>query len=708
MKKLFKRFTAILTIISLSCAIISSSAIVSDAAEETAKNEQYATACFAAEQIHCTFDMDVNQMQIYENAVIPLEFDLYGIGAGETLQPVVTGDVMFTHDVLDATAYTMQNNHASISIEITEEPTEQTLDNYLIKHIQIDFMNQSGVSCYSIDMSLLNTQYGVFVSYINDECLVDAFAKWLHDNQYISAIAYDQYVADKHRADVTIVPKGATTFSTMATSSTLADTMYTSINITATNSGASLTISGYVYWRDSNGNSHPARGVTVNIYDRNTTGYGFFTICTANGNGYFSRTITNDLSASENGGYDISIQINAETQYATLTNVTAVIEPYYFVVDCGDDINSSISIYSTYNNSQNNCRAFQILDATYTGGLFVRAMTGYNLDSVVIQYPYAGPLTSHYNYFYDHIHLKDDTYGSWDTILHEYGHYVAEMYGIFPGIIMNHTLESNAIVYASMNLTGDELYLNHKLACCQLAWQEGWATYFSIAAQVQQNTELMGMDGVGNLSFSGFLIEQDKKWDDDEQSYVSFSGRGEASELAVARVLWDLTDTSTILGVSDDDVISWGYYVVWDYTVESDADTFSDFMNYIETCAPYSANATYVSQILEKEQISANLQYPTISSTEARLNWSPAYEDGTYVDNNYYIDVYNSNKVLIYTTRVFSSPGVISGSTWTELCSNNPNGLYLCIRTVPYDNVPGYDYTYASGPYYSELVFYNP
>ena len=46
-----------------------------------------------------------------------------------------------------------------------------------MKHISIDFVNLLGEICYTIDISLLNTQYGVFISYINDECLVDAFAK---------------------------------------------------------------------------------------------------------------------------------------------------------------------------------------------------------------------------------------------------------------------------------------------------------------------------------------------------------------------------------------------------------------------------------------------------------------------------------------------------------------------------------------------------
>ena len=614
---------------------------------------------------------------------------------------------MLTHNVTDATAYTLQSNHVSISLEITEEPTEQSLDHYSVKHISIDFVNLLGEICYTIDISLLNTQYGVFISYINDECLVDAFAKWLHDNQYISAIAYDQYVADKHRADVTIVPNGAITFSTMATSSTLANTMYTSINITATNSGASLTISGYVYWRDSNGNSHPARGIDVDICDKEILGYSALVSCVTNSNGYFYATVANDTSILENGGYDISVTINARNQYATMildnsANQSSVVL-YYFTVDCGDNIATSRSVFGTYDESDNACIAFMMLDAIYTGSQYVKSMSGTTPDPIVVTYPYSGLLVSHYNTLYQRIYLDYNARNSWDTVLHEYGHYVAETYGIFPGIAIAHAMDENAIVYMCTNglwSLPSSIFSSVKKDACALAWQEGWVTYFSVAAQVQQNTQSMSINGVGDILYGSFNLDT---------GYTSYnSGKGEASELAISRVLWDLTDSSTILGTTDDDAISWGFYVVWDYTVDSDADTFSDFMNYLETCAPYSANASYVSQILEKEQISANLQYPIISSSEAKIYWSKAYEDGTYVFNRYYLDVYDSDKILIYTTQVFSSPGVLNGATWSELCGDNPDGLYLCIRTVPYNNVPGYSQTYASGPYCSELVFYAP
>ena len=151
---------------------------------------------------------------------------------------------------------------------------------------------------------------------------------------------------------------------------------------------------------------------------------------------------------------------------------------------------------------------------------------------------------------------------------------------------------------------------------------------------------------------------------------------------------------------------------MWNLVIESNAMTFSQFLQYFYADTSYYAGERYVGFLLEKERISANLLYPLISASKATITWSPAYED-SYVKNYYYLDVYNSNGTRVYSTIIVpsttsNSTVTITGTTWTNLCANNSDGLYICIRTVPYNYVIGYTDTYSTGPYYSECISYTP
>lgn len=695
---LFRRLTVILMVLSLLFAYTpdSSNHFEVNASNSAINANSYMSACHSSEELFFTFDTDVNAMQLYTDSKILLDFDILGIDGTESYTPAITSSLSVSDNITEETVYTSTNNHAYIQMEIVEEPIQQTLDQYIIEHVIIDFLDSEGTSARRICISLLNTQYGVFVSYVDDECLIDAFAKWLCDNQYISGSDYIQYVNDKHSSESI---SGASPVLAMSTKATVYEesAVYVTYTISGSNSGAALGISGYVYWTDTGGNRHPARNISLSIIDDDLIDETLATI-TTNSNGYYYTSIANQTGIFENG-CDIRIYVYAKNQYANVADITGAV--YSFVVDCGDDIIGYTS-GSSIKSESNASKAFSVADAVYTGGCYVKAMSTSDLSTITVKYPYSGLLTSHYNNVIPEINLTSEFFSDWDVILHEYGHYASDIFGIYPFTAMAHDIEMNHITYINENElwnVASNAFTGVKYDGCALAWQEGWATYFSISAQVHQNVRSMGIPYTNNIGYSGYNLETNT----DTNGVLVKPGKGEASELAVARVLWDLADVAgSTFGASDNDLINWGFSVLWLYTVNSEAINLSQFMSYMYE--QYIGIETVYSKwgyILEDQKVSAIITSASFSSYSATIQWAEAYHDD-YVQNSYYLVVFNSDMELIYSHSVTVAPAVIHGDTWTSMCNANPDGMYFSIKTVP----AALDY--ATGPYYSHYEFYNP
>lgn len=690
MKSIFKRLVAWMSVFAiLSFGPVNAAENPSNEADIS--DESMTSSCYAPEGVYCNLSIDMNTVHRYTDFIIPLSFEICGMEKTDIVTLNISSTLNISHNISNSDLYSVVDNQVELIVNILDEPTNQSLNSLVFEKITIEILNERSEVVYTLDVPLLNTQYGLFVGFINNECLFDYYGQWLLDNGYISKSNYDIIIEEK----MTAKPIGDTRSAaqTYATATYTPASTYVSCTITPYNSGADLDIQIYVGWVDTAGSLHPARYVSVDVLDVDAAENQVLATGSTSKTGFFYADVENQTDSTENGGVDIRIRVKATTPYASITNYSGTV--HSFIVNCGDNVGAN-TIYGNYGfgDAFNNVsRSFYILDAITTGSLYVKAMSGNYLDSIDVVYPYGGPLTSHYN---QRIHLLDSDYSSWDTTLHEYGHYVSDSYNIYPFVAVAHDITDNAITYICENGlwdVGSTLLSSIKYDGCALAWQEGWACYFSIVAQIQQGTASLGISGVGDVSYGALSLELNNS-----------SGKGEAHELAVARVLWDMTDGGTMTGSTDTDPILWGYYNVWKYTTESGAETFSQFMSSIYS--RYSNSPTIyrnLGYLLQYHRVSATLSSATFNSSCATVNWSPAFED-TYVGNDYYLDVYNSDMVRVYTKQITSTPCVIDGTVWTNLCTNYGDGLYICIRTCPYDAAIGYTDTYGTGPYYSRFV----
>lgn len=161
--------------------------------------------------------------------------------------------------------------------------------------------------------------------------------------------------------------------------------------------------------------------------------------------------------------------------------------------------------------------AFAIADALVNGGRYLTSI-GRPVDVFHIAWPSTETL-------YDGsgdtavIHIGRPNHFDWDTILHEFGHLVADDLELDDPESggSQHRLEW-AIATR----------LQDKVNGVNSAWQEGFASYFSVAAQEATRSVRLGIPGAGDAEFWEVPL-----WGEDGPA-----SRGEDNELAIARVLW--------------------------------------------------------------------------------------------------------------------------------------------------------------------------
>jgi hypothetical protein len=142
------------------------------------------------------------------------------------------------------------------------------------------------------------------------------------------------------------------------------------------------------------------------------------------------------------------------------------------------------------------------------------------------------------------IHIRVDDERDWDVVLHEFGHYAMERFGYATSAGGAHHLDQN------LRETHD------KQEAIELAWNEGWPTFFSMLVQREMNLAALGLPDVGDTRYDDAEPVADQTV---HESVDHSAGHGEDNEGAVAAVLWDLYDATGPTGAGpDDDGVSWG------------------------------------------------------------------------------------------------------------------------------------------------------
>ncbi|MBT3234369.1 MAG: hypothetical protein HN353_00290 [Bdellovibrionales bacterium] len=339
---------------------------------------------------------------------------------------------------------------------------------------------------------------------------------------------------------------------------------------------APVTIKGRVVWTDAAGATHPARFMRVMVYDQETVGGPrLLSILTAGADGRYKTTMENDDGIGA-GGLDISVEIKSHDHIFKIGVGRMVGGKFTFYTQSStthDNVadNSTTTINFTATGPVN--KAFSIADALIEGVVHAskKKLAYGNTSGQRYMRVFFPTGDNEYISSTKHINISNADALDWDIVLHEYGHHIADM---------NRIKLAPGVHWTDVNLTRT----HGKDLGNQIALSEGFASFFSIAAQKAENTRVLGVSGAGDLIWNQrsdqFGLEQN-------HTPLKVSHMGEDNEVAVARILWDVMD-----GASDDlEIISEGDTSV--YKKLSGGNNLSDYWNRLIKGKPLKKKLDY-------------------------------------------------------------------------------------------------------------------
>ncbi|SHH56062.1 hypothetical protein SAMN05443575_4086 [Jatrophihabitans endophyticus] len=182
------------------------------------------------------------------------------------------------------------------------------------------------------------------------------------------------------------------------------------------------------------------------------------------------------------------------------------------------------------NNRADNNTAFAVGDALVsatraaglvTPGLAVRLTALYPTARIISSFNPGGDGALHL--------LRDDRF-DWDVTQHEFGHYVEQSLGLTAGVEGPHAIgQGQAATHG--RIEGE-----------QLAWSEGFASYFAVLAQRVTNAAALDIPHAGDVDYTDTEdVSPPLTYSLAREGPSPFVGKGPDDELTVQRVLFGLT-----------------------------------------------------------------------------------------------------------------------------------------------------------------------
>ncbi|MFK8024237.1 MAG: hypothetical protein AB8G26_09790 [Ilumatobacter sp.] len=285
------------------------------------------------------------------------------------------------------------------------------------------------------------------------------------------------------------------------------------------------------------------------------------------------------------------------------------------------------------------------LHAAMTNGVgHVETLRARPIGDVDIVFPAAGT-------FYDpnteRVHMLELDRWDWDVMLHEYGHFVADVIDIEANPGGRHS--------GSENL-GDRL---DKDTANRLAWGEGWPTYFAVSALLERGAGELDLDGVGDTAYQD---TEDTFIVDDLEDAARL---GEDNELSVASILWDLYDDAP----DDRDRVALGTQQVWDTLDAGEPRTLSDA---IALFAPdRGARSDAVNCVVSQMNVAPSIIGPAvrpITSGSPTLGWERG-NGGRRGANDRFIVEYRDaeTSVLLHAATTSSVEYRAAAADWSQV-----------------------------------------
>jgi hypothetical protein len=306
-------------------------------------------------------------------------------------------------------------------------------------------------------------------------------------------------------------------------------------------------ITGEVEWQDAYGKVHPARGVRVVVADLQ--------------NGIQRQDVTDEL-----GGYAVvfpgspkGVAVRAESwsRVAVVRRPSLAVTPYgqtaLEVLRSGQK-RATINVLAQANGDF--ARSLSIVTAMTYGWEHVNRHAEVELPQVDVVFP-ADSKTGLYGYsakarrckwqgagtgtaavYPDTtctIALSDHDFADWDVILHEYGHQAAISLGLnayLPGATSHAFNKCMSPTYNDTAVRGFEV-----------AWSEGWPTYFAYAVQNADMLRRADLAGNGDALYVDVRPDPTKTIRFPLDAHTgTYESLGEDNEASIARILFDLAD----------------------------------------------------------------------------------------------------------------------------------------------------------------------
>ncbi len=385
------------------------------------------------------------------------------------------------------------------------------------------------------------------------------------------------------------------------------------------------------------------------------------------------------------------------------------------------------SYYIKYNNASLHYKATSVHQYVVKAESFALTMGMPELDSEAnrlrVVYPfldYPGGICYGFNDLLYWELIGYDKFNSFDVIAHEYGHYVQIRMGIYGATVG----ELLCYDYHHMLHTDHFEDKDNKEYAMKYTWLESWASAFSVIVQHSGGD----YDKTDIIRYPLENPYNPELW----VSYQDFyEARGEAQEIAIAAMLWDLYDSTIIINgqtkyMDSDDTVAWGKELLWDLTTQSGTYTLQDFVEIIDTQRPDLRDD--VGLIMSSHNISPELVVSNNSSSsfntvrKPTISWEVNGSEA-HPNNSFTVKVYNSNDQEIFSDELdfveitdhdLDMEYTFSASDWSTIISNIHNAgsatvtLKIavaakrkeCVEVLGVDTYPE---DLISGPYYSNM-----
>ena len=437
-------------------------------------------------------------------------------------------------------------------------------------------------------------------------------------------------------------------------------------------------ITGQLNWRDRNGTLQPLRFCKIKIKRTDSIidyvvyeGY-------TDQNGEYYIEFTND---SSDGIVDLEIEVFAEGTDVKVKDASG--HMYSDVIEQKNIFVGEHTIsHVIYTMDSTLGQALQILQAVICASMYYEAMKGEDVDDVDIIYPHE---SSKQTCFYREANILQpvDTiyivgvvnessflksYESWDVITHEYGHHVANHENLDSYFSGGHGGEDMAEHYLShfqsnnfdcaSNCALDNSPTKFMESECKyqgssLAWGEGYATFFGELAQqyffdTYDCAPIYTAADKQYTSYNGFDYSIES-----EDAFLS--NKGENSEIAVQRILYDLYDGVLINDSEDFDKIAFGHQELWDCITSSGKTTLFEFIRYLQNAYLTPSQRSALGELLAAHRltcVASIIPDMSMNSPVVQFVWKEIDENRYFTARKFQVNFYDENYNLIVSTPV--------------------------------------------------------